>query len=148
MRLHGLCAMLGVLMLASPGFAEAAAKAKPESYPAFLTQVASGKVKTAVLVPKRKRLRARLQNGDRYVVKYKAADKRHLLTTLHAKKVHVAFAKPKKKHKSRIRRRYIALAVVGLGLLAVAGWFLTGRRRGGSGGGRGGGSGSQRANTM
>jgi ATP-dependent Zn protease len=139
MRLLGLCAILGVLMLASPGFAEAAAKPKPESYQAFLTQVSHGQVKTAVLVPKRKRLRARLDNGDRYVVKYKAANKRQLLATLHAKKVHVAFAKPKKKH-SRIRRRYIVLAVVGLVLLAVAGWFLASRRRGRSG--------SQRPNTM
>jgi len=62
-------------------------------------------------------------------VKYKTADKRQLLASLHAKHVHVAFAKPPKRHTThRLRRRYIALAVLGLALLALAGWVFIRRR--------------------
>src|SRR6478672_29758 len=98
MRLLGLCAVLGLLAVASTGSADAAAKHKPERYQRFLTQVSHGEVKTAVLVPKQKTLRARLRHGGRYLVKYKAADKRQLLASLHARHVHVAFAKPGNKH--------------------------------------------------
>ena len=129
MRLLGLCAVLGLLVVASTGSADAAAKHRPENYQRFLTQVSRGEVKTAVLVPKQKTLRARLKHGGRYLVKYKTADKRQLLASLHAKHVHVAFAKPGKKHTThRLRRRYIALAVVGLALFALAGWVFIRRR--------------------
>jgi LPXTG-motif cell wall-anchored protein len=129
MRWLGVCAILGALVVASPGDAIAAAKPKPESYAAFLAQVSRAEVKSAVLVPKKTTLRARLENGDRYVVRYRTADKRQLLNALHRRNVHVAFAKPHKKHHSRVRRRYIALAVVGLGVLASGAWVYTRRRR-------------------
>jgi hypothetical protein len=129
MRLLALCASLGVVTMASAGSADAAAKRTPESYRAFLTQVSHGAVKAAVLVPKKKVVRARLVNGQRFRVKYTPAEKLPLLVALHAKHVHVAFAKPKKHRSSRIRRRYIALVVVGLGLLTATGLVLSRRRR-------------------
>ncbi|PWU25495.1 MAG: hypothetical protein C5B48_01015 [Candidatus Rokuibacteriota bacterium] len=129
MRLLMLCATLGVLTIAAAGSADAAVKRTPESYSAFLTQISHGQVKTAVLVPKKKAVRVRLTHGGRYRVKYTAAEKQHLLAALHARHVHVAFAKPKKHHASRIRRRYVALAVVGLGLITATGWMFTRRRR-------------------
>ena len=124
-----LAALCGLLSTVAPSPADAAARRKPESYSAFLVQVTRGQVTKAVVVPKKRRLRARLKNGDRYVVKYKAADKQQLLSTLHRRNVHVVFAKPKKHRTPRIRRRYLALAVVGIGALASAWWFLTRRRR-------------------
>jgi ATP-dependent Zn protease len=130
MRLLSLCAILGVLTMASVGSADAAARPKPESYPALLTQVSHGEVRTAVLVPRTKVVRVRLKNGRRYRAKYTPVEKQRLLAALHAKHVHVAFAKPKKHQTNRIRRRYIALAVVVLGLLMATGWAFTRRRRG------------------
>ena len=129
MRLLALCAIFGVLTIASAGSADAATKRKPEGYQALLNQVSHREVKAAVLVPRKEVVRVRLTNGQRYRVKYTPAEKQHLLAMLHAKHVHVAFAKPKKHHTSRIRRRYIALAVVGLGLLTVTGWVFSRRRR-------------------
>jgi len=129
MRLLVVCATLAVIVLASAGSAAAAPKRQPESYSAFITQVSRGEVKTAVLVPRKEAVRVRLKNGRRYRVKYTAAEKQHLLAVLHARQVHVAFAKPKKHHTSRIRRRYIALAVVGLGVLTATGWMFSRRRR-------------------
>jgi LPXTG-motif cell wall-anchored protein len=124
-------ALLGTLVVALPGAAPAAVKAKRESYQAFRAQVSRGEVKTAVLVPKKTVVRAKLENGGRYTAKYPSADRKKLVNLLHQRKVHVSFAKPKKKKKKStgIRKRYLALGVVGLGALASAGWVFTRRRR-------------------
>jgi LPXTG-motif cell wall-anchored protein len=124
-------ALLGTLLVASPGAAAAAVKAKRESYQAFLAQVSKGDVKTAVLVPKKTIVRAKLKSGARYTAKYPATDRKRLVSLLHQRKVHVSFAKPKKKkHTSTgIRKRYLALGVVGLAALASAGWMFMRRRR-------------------
>jgi ATP-dependent Zn protease len=128
-------ALVGILAVAAPGAAGAAAKAKPESYQAFLAQVSKGQVETAVLVPKKTVLRAKLKDGSRFTAKYPAADRKRLVKLLHQRNVKVSFAKPKKKKKhssTGIRKRYLALGVVGVGALASAGWIFTRRRRGGA----------------
>jgi LPXTG-motif cell wall-anchored protein len=123
-------ALVGTLLVALPCAAQAAVKAKRESYQAFRAQLSRGELKTAVLVPKKTIVRAKLKNGRRYTAKYPSADRKALVSLLHQRKVHVSFAKPKKKKKSTgIRKRYLALGVVGLGLLASAGWVFTRRRR-------------------
>ena len=144
MRLLTLCATLGVLAVAFAGSADAAVKRAPESYPALLTQVSHGEVKAAILVPKKKVTLVGLKDGRHYRVKYTPAEKQRLLAALHAKQVHVSFAKPKKHSTPTIRRRYIAAAVLGLGLLTATGFALSRRRR--ESGARG--SGAQGANTM
>lgn len=126
-RLLVLAALLGLLSIVAPSVAGAAPTKKPESYSALLAQVGGGQVTKVVLMPKKMRLRARLSNGQRYVVTYTAAQKRQLLTALHRHNVRVVYAK--KKHRTRIRRRYIALAVLGVVALASAWWFLGRRRR-------------------
>jgi ATP-dependent Zn protease len=125
-----LLGLLGALVAVSPGVAGAAPTAKRESYQAFLAQVSKGQVKAVVLVPKKTIARAKLENGARYTAKYPAADRKRLLRLLHQRQVHVSFAKPKKKKHAagRIRKRYFALGVVGLGALASAGWIFTRRR--------------------
>jgi LPXTG-motif cell wall-anchored protein len=89
-------------------------------------------VKSAVLVPKKTTVRAKLKSGARYAAKYPATDRKRIVSLLHQRKVHVSFAKPKKKQKSTgIRKRYLALGVLGVGALASAGWIFTRRRRSG-----------------
>jgi hypothetical protein len=128
MRLFMVCATLGLLVMASTGSTDAAVKRTPESYPALLTQVSQREVKAAILVPKRKVVLVGLKDGRHYRVKYTPAEKQRLLAALHAKRVHVSFAKPK--HKTpRIRLRYIAAVVVGLGLLVGTGLLWSRRRR-------------------
>jgi uncharacterized membrane protein YeiB len=128
MRLLMVCATLGMLVMASSGSADAAVKRSPESYPVLLTQVSHREVKAAILVPKRKVVLVGLKDGRHYRVKYTPAEKQRLLAALHAKQVHVSFAKPKAKTPT-IRRRYIAGAVVGLGLLAAIVLLVSRRRR-------------------
>ena len=131
--IHRLCLavlVLGAVMAGTTATHAAAPKAKTESYSALLKQVSRGEVRTAVLVPKRKSLHARLRRGTRYTVRYPARDDRRLVKLLHAKRVHVAFTQPRKHHHRRIRRRYVALA--GIGVLALGGfavWYFTRRNR-------------------
>ena len=129
MRSLAVCATLGLLVLAFAGPADAAVKRSPESYPALLTQVSHGGVKAAILVPKRKVVLVGLKDGRHYRVKYTPAEKQRLLAALHAKQVHVSFAKPKKHNTPTIRLRYIAAVLVGLGLLTATGFVLSRRRR-------------------
>ncbi len=123
-------AAIGAILVAPAATAPAATKAKEESYQQFLAQLSKGEVKSAVLVPKQTTLHAKLKNGARYTAKYPSSDRKRLVAELHQRNVHVSFAKPKKKKKSsRIRLRYIALGVIGVGALVSAGWVLTRRRR-------------------
>jgi hypothetical protein len=114
----------------------AATTATPESYPALLSQIDRGQVRTALLTPKKRIVHARLEQGARYVVKYPPKTEHVLLKRLHARNVNVAFRGVKKHHSSRIRRRYIALGVLGLAALAALGWWFARRRRGPAPGGR------------
>ena len=119
----------GALLGAPAGSGAKAAKPKRESYSTFLSQLSGGQLKTAVLVPKKRTLRAKLRTGARYVVRYPAKDDRLLVKRLHQQHVHVSFKKPHKKHRAHIRRRYIALGILAVLVgIALALWYF-GRRR-------------------
>jgi ATP-dependent Zn protease len=120
---------LGGFLAASAGYGAATPKPKRESYSAFLVQVSRGQVKTAVLVPKKRTLRAKLRTGLRYVVRYPAKDDQLLVKRLHQKQVHVSFKKPHRKHRAHIRRRYIALGILAVAVgVALVAWYLRRRR--------------------
>jgi ATP-dependent Zn protease len=121
----------GALLGAPADSGAKAAKPKRESYSTFLSQLSRGQVKAAVLVPKKRTLRARLRTGARYVVRYPAKDDRLLVKRLHQQHVHVSFKKPHKKHRAHIRRRYIALGILAVAVgVALVAWYLRRRRPG------------------
>jgi hypothetical protein len=117
----------GLLGMAPSQAPAAVPKLRHEGYSTFLSQVSSGKVATAVLVPKEKLLHARLKRGTRYSVRYPAGADRRLVRLLHAKRVHVAFTQPSKRHHhhGHIRRRVIAVGAISvLALVVLASYLL------------------------
>ena len=116
-------ALVVVASLAPP--AGAAAHARQESYSDFQSQVSSGQVKAATVVPKKHSANVKLRDGVKYRVTYPAnADP---VAALRAHGAHVRVKKTASG--SHVRLRYIVVAVVAA--LAIAGGvaYLVRRRR-------------------
>src|SRR5438105_7514834 len=116
--------LVAATLLAAP--AGAASHAKSESYAAFRSQLSSGQVKAATVVPKKHTANVKLRNGVKYRVTYPAST--DVAASLRAHGAHVRVKKTAAAG-SHIRLRYIVLAVVAA--LAIAGGVasLVRRRR-------------------
>ena len=115
--------LVAATLLAAP--AGAASHAKSESYAAFRSQLSSGQVKAATVVPKKHSANVKLRDGVKYRVTYPAnADP---VAALRAHGAHVRVKKTASG--SHVRLRYIVVAVVAA--LAIAGGvaYLVRRRR-------------------
>src|SRR5437764_7230594 len=115
--------LVAATLLAAP--AGAASHAKSESYAAFRSQLSSGQVKAATVVPKEHTMNVKLRNGMKYRITYPSSA--NPVTALRAQHVHVRVKKTSSS--SHVRLRYIVLAVVAA--LAIAGGvaYLVRRRR-------------------
>ena len=116
-------ALFVVAALAAP--AAAATHAKQESYADFQSQLSSGQVKAATVVPKKHTANVKLRNGVKYRVTYPpTADP---VAALRAHGAHVRVKKTASS--SHVRLRYIVLAVVAALALAGGVAYLVRRRR-------------------
>src|SRR5437763_15586258 len=116
-------ALVVVASLAPP--AGAAAHARQESDSDFQSQVSSGQVKAATVVPKKHSANVKLRNGVKYRVTYPpTADP---VAALRAHGAHVRVKKTASS--SHVRLRYIVLAVVAALALAGSVAYLVRRRR-------------------
>jgi ATP-dependent Zn protease len=107
--------------------APAAAAAPPfEPYAALQTQVKGRQVLKATIHPKLHVARVTLRDGKKFRARIPKGQQRALVASMRAAgaKVHV-----KKKHKSWLRYRYIALALVVIGALVGAVYLVRRRRR-------------------
>ena len=115
-------ALFVVAALAAPA---AATTAKQESYADFQSQLSSGQVKAATVVPKKHTANVKLRNGVKYRVTYPpTADP---VAALRAHGAHVRVKKTASS--SHVRLRYIVLAVVAALALAGGVAYLVRRRR-------------------
>jgi ATP-dependent Zn protease len=110
------------LALAVPALA---AHSQPESWQALTGQVNGGKVESALIVPTKSEVRARLKDGTHYIAVYPSGT---APTAIQANfRAHGATAtihKAKTGSSGHVRYRYIALAILALGALAALGYYL------------------------
>jgi hypothetical protein len=122
-----------VLTLWAVPLAQAAPRAKHESYPALGRQISSGQVRQATVIPKSRTVRVRLRSGLKYVATYPAGADPTASLRAHGARVRVAAHKVKAKSSGHVRSRYIVLAIVAALALAGGGAYILWRRRKGSG---------------